>query len=170
MSTKPICLIGFMGVGKTRWGKQLANRLKFEFSDLDKVVEAKGGMSIPDIFRLLGEDHFRTIETECLREVLSKEKCVISLGGGTPCNEINLNLLKQNATSIYLKSNAGMLYSRLINNYKSRPLLASQKEENLLPFIQNLLAQREPFYHQADTTVEIEGLTIEKLAGAVLSN
>lgn len=159
-----------MGVGKTRWGKQLADRLKLEFIDLDKVIEAKAAITIPEIFASVGEEHFREIETQSLEEVLSKQNVVISLGGGTPCNDVNLNLLKQKSTTVYLKSNAGMLHSRLITNYKSRPLLASQKEENLLPFIQNLLAKREPFYHQADVIVEVEGLTIEKLAGAVLSN
>jgi len=164
---KPICLLGFMGAGKTRWGKQLANKLQRRFVDLDKAIEAKAGMTVSQIFESYGEGFFRQLETESLQDVLAQDALVVSLGGGTPCREENLKLLKEKATTIYLKSNAGMLHSRLVTNYKSRPLLAAQEPENLLPFIQNLLAQREPYYHQADAIVDVEGLTIEKLTAAV---
>ena len=158
-----------MGSGKSRWGKQLSNRLKLPFVDLDNVIEEKAGMTIPDIFRHQGEMFFRELETACLKEVLSKNGLVVSLGGGTPCREENMKLLKEKAATIYLKSNAGMLYSRLVINYKSRPLLSGIQPDELLPFIQNLLNEREPFYSQAGAIVNIEGLTIEKLASAAQS-
>lgn len=169
ISTKPICLLGFMGSGKSRWGKQLANRLNRGHIDLDRYIEAKAGMTVTELFQHTGEGNFRKLESECLREVLEQNDLVVSLGGGTPCREENIKLLKEKATTVYLKSNAGMLYSRLIVNYKSRPLLANKQPEALLPFIENLLKEREPFYSKADVIVDVEGLTIDKLAKAIES-
>jgi shikimate kinase len=161
--------MGFMGSGKTRWGKQLANKLGLAFVDLDKSIEEIASMTVTEIFRHKGEALFRQLETKCLNDVLAEGKAVISLGGGTPCDSGNMKMLEEKATTVYLKSNAGMLYSRLIANYKSRPLLTALQPEELLPFIQTLLAQREPWYSQANVTVNVEGLTTEKLAAAVQS-
>lgn len=168
-STKPICLMGFMGSGKTRWGKQLANRLQLKHVDLDRYIESKANMTVTELFQHAGEANFRKLESDCLRDVLSENGLVVSLGGGTPCNDENIKVLNEKSVTVYLKSNAGMLYSRLINNYKSRPLLANKQPEALMPFIENLLAQREPFYNKADVIVNVEGLTIDKLANAVES-
>ena len=165
--TKPICLLGFMGAGKSRWGKQLANKLKLSFVDLDRLVETKSGMTVSDIFIHQGEAFFRQLESECLKDVLSQNGLVVSLGGGTPCTPENMKILNEKALTVYLKANAGMLHSRLAINYKSRPLLSKLQSEALLPFIEKLLAQREPFYHQADVIVNVEGLTLEKLSAAI---
>lgn len=161
--------MGFMGAGKSRWGKQLASKLNVSFVDLDRAVETKAGMSVTEIFNNLGEAVFRQIETDCLGNVLAQRDVVVSLGGGTPCREENAALLKEKAITIYLKSNAGMLHSRLKNNYKQRPLLADKQADDLLPFIGKLLTEREPYYNQGDVVVPVEGLTIEKLTEA-LSN
>ena len=159
--------MGFMGAGKSRWGKQLASKLNVSFVDLDRAVETKAGMSVTEIFNNLGEAVFRQIETDCLCNVLAQRDVVVSLGGGTPRREENAALLKEKAITIYLKSNAGMLHSRLKNNYKQRPLLADKQPHDLLPFIKKLLTQREPFYNQADVIVPVQGLTIEKLTEAL---
>lgn len=158
-----------MGSGKTRWGKQLANRLHLKHMDLDRYIEAKANMTVTELFQHAGEASFRKLESDCLRDVLLENGLVVSLGGGTPCSDENFKLLKEKATTIYLKSNSGMLYSRLITNYNSRPLLANKQPEELLTFIENLLTQREPYYNQADVIVNVEGLTIDKLAKAVES-
>ncbi|HYG52554.1 MAG TPA: shikimate kinase [Flavobacteriales bacterium] len=167
MSTKPICLLGFMGAGKSRWGKLLANRLKLAFVDLDNTIELKAGMPVPQIFMSHRETYFRKLETELLKELLDQNDLVISLGGGTPCSDENIKMLKEKALTVYLKLNAGMLHSRLISNYKRRPLLAKHKPKDLLKVITDLLAQREKYYNQADVIIEVEKLTIEKLAVAV---
>jgi shikimate kinase len=167
MSTKPICIMGFMGAGKTRWGKKLANKLGLSFVDLDAVIETKEGMSVQKIFELKGEEYFRKVESACLEKVLQQNDLVISLGGGTPCSDRNLKLLKQESFTVYLKSNSGMLHNRLTNSISQRPLIAKINKENLLAEIEKMLNEREKFYSRADVIVDVNGLTIQKLVTAV---
>ena len=86
-----IILIGFMGAGKTAVGKRLARQMDLTFVDTDDMIEEQQGRSISDIFAKNGEAYFRSLETEVLCQLLdSKERCVISVGGGTACPEAEL--------------------------------------------------------------------------------
>lgn len=78
-----VTLTGFMGVGKSRIGRELARALMLHFIDLDRYIERRTGISIPDIFRHLGEEAFRRMEKEAVRELVGKDYLVLSLGGGT---------------------------------------------------------------------------------------
>ena len=60
-----IYLIGFMGSGKTHWGKQLSQKLKLPFFDLDDEIVAEEGKSITEIFATHGEEYFRQKEKRC---------------------------------------------------------------------------------------------------------
>ena len=85
-----IILIGFMGAGKTAVGKRLARQMQLPFVDTDDWIEAQEGRSISDIFAEDGEAYFRTLETDALHRLLdSKERCVISVGGGLPVQPQN---------------------------------------------------------------------------------
>ena len=77
-----------MGSGKSSVGAELATLLGFEFIDLDCYIEEKIGLSIKDIFEMQGEEGFRAIEAEALRDVvvmhtLTHKDLVLALGGGT---------------------------------------------------------------------------------------
>jgi shikimate kinase len=77
--------VGFMGCGKTTWSKKLAAKLDYEFIDLDHVLEEQAGMSIAEYFSSFGEDAFRELESEVLKQTKYPENAVISTGGGLPC-------------------------------------------------------------------------------------
>ena len=97
---KHIILIGFMGAGKSTMGKLIANKLGCRFIDTDTYIEKKEGRSISEIFADDGEEYFRNLETETVKELLmQKEKTVIAFGGGTPLKEENRELLRK-ATSL----------------------------------------------------------------------
>lgn len=157
-----------MGSGKSTFGKKLAKKLNLNFIDLDQYIESKVGLSIPEIFEERGEEKFREIETSSLQQVLNQEGVIISLGGGTPCFGDNIELINKDSVSIYLNLPPKALYSRLINARASRPLIADKTEEELLEFIENHLAEREPFYNLAQVHYnplqDTEELLLYKLA------
>lgn len=159
MKRELIFLCGFMGCGKTTQGKKLAKTLAYTFIDLDKYIEEKYHKSVTEIFSSEGEIEFRTKETLCLQEVINNNtRSVISLGGGTPCFNDNLNLIKQSGVLVYIKMDAKSLYKRLKQASHQRPLLKNKTDNELLDYIESLLSQREAFYSQAH--IVINGLNL----------
>lgn len=153
-----------MGSGKTSLGKKLANKLKLQFLDLDQLVEEQERCTVTEIFDNKGEDYFRALETAVLKDsILTNTDFVLSLGGGTPCFNNNMELINQAGKSIYLKYNAGILTSRLLLAKQERPLIAGKNKEELKQFVVELLTQREPFYNQCQLIVEGNNITTDTI-------
>lgn len=146
-----IYLIGFMGCGKSYWGKQLAEALNLPFYDLDELISQMVGKSIPRIFQDSGESGFRQLETRALQLIHKMDQTVVvATGGGTPCFYNHLDLMKRNGLVIFLKTHPKLLSTRLKQEQENRPLLADVPEEQLEAVIQQKLIQRNDCYHQAD--------------------
>jgi len=159
-----IFLIGFMGSGKTTLARKLAKKLNQSFFDLDQEIESREDLTITQVFEQKGESYFRTKEREVLSDVVNKEeKFVMSVGGGTPCFHENMELINLSGTSVYLKYNAGILTSRLINAKIKRPLIKGLNESELKEFVTNKLIDREPFYKQSKFVVENNNIKVEDL-------
>lgn len=158
-----IFLIGYMGSGKTTLGKKLAARLSYDFIDLDHVLEAKVGMTITDYFAAHGEDAFRLLESSVLKNTVYPENVVISTGGGLPCFFDNMQWMKLHGQTIYIKLNAKTLAGRLENNKDDRPILRHKHGEELIAFIDEKLAEREPWYNQANIIADGLSLSAERL-------
>lgn len=148
---KAIYLMGFMGVGKSTFGKKLSNALSVSFTDLDKYIEESEEMSVKDIFALKGEEYFRNCESKILRNL--SEGGVISLGGGTPIFNKNLDYILKNGLVLYLKLDAKSIYHRLRQSKTTRPLIEKLNDDELFHFIELSLNEREPFYSRAHITV-----------------
>ncbi len=147
-----VVLIGFMGAGKTTIGEKLATALGAEFIDSDAEIVKREGKSIPDIFTTQGEEAFRQMETELLRELASgNEALVLSCGGGMPVRDINRTLLKKIGTVVYLKADKETIYGRVAGD-TNRPLL---KAEDLKARIHELFTAREDIYLDAKN-VEVD--------------
>ncbi|MGB8491247.1 MAG: shikimate kinase [Bacteroidales bacterium] len=144
-----IFLIGFMGSGKSTTAKKLASKLGWTFIDLDQKIEEKAGKRITQIFSGEGEDWFRRLESETLREAISAEHAVISTGGGTPCYSVNMDLMVSSGLTVYLKMTPEQLRNRLSHSTSTRPLLKGMKEDELLGFIERKLDEREKWYLKA---------------------
>lgn len=153
-----IFLIGFMGAGKSTIGKKLAHRLGLAFFDLDKLIEAKAGCSISDIFKFLGETTFREMEQACLQSFQTKDHFLLACGGGTPCFYDNLSFMKNQGLVVYVDLQESALFERLSKAKKIRPSIVGMDEKQLKEFISNQLQTRMPFYEQADLTMS--GLSI----------
>jgi shikimate kinase len=159
-----VFLVGFMGSGKTTIGKKLANYLKYDFIDLDKLIESKVGMSIVAYFELHGENAFRDIEKDILQKTEFPENVIIATGGGAPCFGDNMSWMNENGLVAYLSLSPKALANRLENSKTDRPLIRNLKGDELEGFISTKLAEREPFYNQSKFVVSASDLTAERLA------
>lgn len=151
-----------MGSGKSSVGRQLAALMGVSFKDLDRHIAWRERRSIPEIFSTDGEEGFRRIETEALRELLAGDPApgVLSLGGGTPTRTQSAQLLRDSgALCVYLRGSARTLRSHLTGRgIKSRPMLRRGDMDALL-------AERSPVYESlADITVDIDGLSVPEVA------
>lgn len=153
-----IFLTGFMGCGKTTLGKKLASKLDWPFIDLDAVLEQQAGMTIADYFSSHGEAAFRILESSVLKEFEYPANAIVSTGGGLPCFFDNVAWMNTHGHTVYLRLTPKALASRLENNKDDRPLLRHKHGDELVTFIESKLAEREPFYMQAEHVVE--GLSI----------
>ncbi|MEJ7737344.1 MAG: shikimate kinase [Chitinophagaceae bacterium] len=160
-----IFLIGYMGSGKTHWGKLLAARLELPFFDLDKMISDKETSTIADIFSEKGEEYFRYLEKEVLEELANHhEQFIISCGGGTPCFFNNIRFMKRRGLVIWLNTQVDVLVERLLKDKNTRPLLKDIPDKELRNYILKKILSRKLYYEQADLTVHEESITVDTFA------
>ena len=151
---KHIFLCGFMGSGKSTYGKKLAGLIKRPFIDLDNYIQTKENKTIQFIFDNEGEDVFRTLETKYLKELIDNNvPHVISLGGGTVCFNNNIKFIKEAGVLVYIEMPVSVLAERLKKSRQKRPLLEGVKSDDLESYITQKLNERNKYYHQAHLTV-----------------
>ena len=152
--TPGLYLVGFMGCGKSVIGAQLAERLGWEFGDLDTDIVSAEGVSIAEIFDTRGEDEFRRIESEALlnrvRTVQSGKPLVLALGGGAFVQPRNHQLVEDNGVSIWLDCPLSLIRRRLAGS-TGRPLARDPKKFELLYYT------RREGYALANYHIEIAG-------------
>src|SRR2546422_3931818 len=153
-----------MGTGKSSVGRLVADVLHFTFLDTDDVIKARAGMSINEIFEQQGEPAFRKWERRIAGELTRRHKTVIATGGGLPANDTNLASLKSHALIVCLWASPEKILER-VGHQAHRPLL---NEPDPLAQIHRLLAQREPYYRQADVLVNTEMRSLREVAQQVL--
>ena len=149
-----IYLIGFVGCGKSTWGKKLAEKLDCAFIDIDKRIEAIEGGTVAEVFKIKGEEYFRKLEADVLRSTVLEKNAVISCGGGTPCYFDNMEWMKQRGKTVYLNLSPENLFGRLRTRKEKRPLIANLDDDQLRDFIFQKLSEREAFYLQADIKID----------------
>ena len=154
---KNIVLIGFMGSGKSMIARELGKRLKVEVIATDDLAVAQEGQTIHEIFRSKGEEYFRNLEQDVIKDVSSRKGIIIDCGGGVVLRKENLQHLKANGIVFYLQATPEVIYQR-IKNEKHRPLL---KVPDPLGQIKELYQQRSPLYNQADYTIDANDASIE---------
>lgn len=155
---KAIILIGYMCVGKTTIGKELAKRRGQMFYDLDWYIEERFRKRVPQIFAEEGEEAFRKKERNMLHEVAEFENVVVSCGGGTPCFFDNIDYMNQAAEVIYLKASPETILSHLKISKGKRPLLEGMSLEELQTFVTDQIQTREDFYLRARHVVDVDVL------------
>jgi shikimate kinase len=158
--------IGFRGAGKTTIARMVAHKLNKDFCDMDALIEKKENKSIEKIFSLYGEEYFRKLESDVLKEIAGMSGLVVSTGGGIIIREENRRLIKQTGFVIYLYADKDVIFER-IKSDKNRPPLTNLP---LTEEIEKLLEIRTPFYEEiADFKIDTSEKKLEECVNLVLS-
>jgi shikimate kinase len=156
---KNVVLVGFMGTGKTSVGKILAKKMGWVFADTDHYVEEKAGAAIPQIFEAEGEQAFRLMETEALREILAGECHVVSTGGGAVLKEENRKLMLAGGLVVALTASEATIVERVRYDV-NRPLLKGNVEEK----VHILMEARRAAYTFAPLQIDTDIMSAEQIA------
>ena len=178
---KRLVLTGFMGAGKSTVGRLLAERLGWEFLDLDVLVESRSGLTVPEIFATRGEAHFRRLETQELAAALGRGNIVLALGGGAPESLTNRLLLEQTPATetVFLDASFATLFDRCMLQALNAPpvttAIATQPDQ-LRPLLADpanaeaRFVARRPIYRRlARLAVDTSALSTEETVDAILS-
>ena len=161
---KNLTLTGMMGVGKSTIGKNLAKKLKYNFIDVDKIIEAKEGLSINLIFKNKSESYFRKIENDITLSELKKNNSVISLGGGAFLNKTIRRNAKKFSTSFWLDVPIDELIKRLKKS-SQRPLLF---KKNIAETVKKIYFDRKKIYNEADYRIRCNSLKSFEITSKIL--
>lgn len=140
-----------MGVGKSTVGRRLAHRIDLPFVDGDDAIEAAARMTVSDIFAQLGEDEFRAGEARVMRRLLEGPPIVLATGGGAILNAETRDLMKERATSVWLRADLKVVAAR-VQRRDTRPLL---RGKDPLVALTAMAEVRYPLYATADVTVDV---------------
>ena len=172
---KPYCekvtLIGMMGTGKSKFGRQIANILKFNFYDIDHMIENKLNMTIKDLFQKYGELYFRRIEKKTINDLIlkinkNKEKVIISLGGGGFDNDETRKLLLKNTNVIWLNTPLDILVQRVGSGSK-RPMIKGKTRESIIQLLKIRTEYYSLCHNQINTDKLNQNQVIEKLINII---
>ncbi len=154
-SLQNIALIGMPGCGKSTLARLLGERLSRPVIELDRLIEETAGLSIPEIFAAQGEDGFRALETQALREAGKRSGAILSTGGGCVTRPENYPLLRQNSRVVWLRRDVSLLPTA------GRPLSQARSPEAIY-------RERRPLYERfADGIVDNDG-PVEKTLEQIL--
>ena len=160
-------LIGFMGTGKTSVGKLLSSKLNTKFIDMDNEIEKREQKTISNIFKEHGEDYFRQLESNLLKELLKEDNIVISTGGGIITKQENIELLKEEERVIFLDASVEKIQKNLSKEIDKRPLLKESK--NTYETINKLLEKRLNKYNDiSNIKISIDDKNINEVVSEIL--
>lgn len=158
------------GSGKSHWGQQVAVHNRLPFVDLDMLIAANEPLTIPEIFKVHGEEGFRERERKYLLKIIKHigQKVVVACGGGTPCFYDNMQLMKEAGKVIYLEADVSYLYENVLQSIEPRPLI--DNSQSLTAQLEELLSRRKHFYEQAHHILQAKDIslaTFDKIIGNV---
>jgi shikimate kinase len=163
-----------MASGKSTISVKLARAIGFSRFDLDELFEERYKITVADFFAKYGQEAFRQLESQLLKETAQYENAVISCGGGTPCFYDNMYWMNQHGITVYLRLPAEAIINRLQNSRKKRPLIASKTAEELAVFVREQIRRRNIYYSQAriifpSVSADLDRL-VEKLSAFTETN
>lgn len=163
--TRPIVLIGLMGVGKSTIGRRLAKRLALPFVDADAEIERAAGMSVAEIFERFGEPHFRDGERRVIARLIEGPRQVIATGGGAFMNEATRALILARTTAIWLDADLDTITAR-VGRRDHRPLLKGRDARAVLA---DLARVRNPVYALAPIHIVSQPAPHEATVDAIMT-
>ena len=161
---RTIALVGLMGVGKSTVGRKLAEMLRASFVDSDEEIEKAAGLYVQEIFARHGEPEFRRGERRVIERLLNGPPIVLATGGGAYIDPETRALMKDKATTVWLRADLDLIWKR-VNRRDTRPLL---KRDNPRQVLADLNAARSPIYAEADAVVDSDDAPASEAARAIL--
>ena len=167
-----VYLTGFMASGKSTVGPEAAARLGQPFLDLDRLIAAHAGRSIPTLFAEDGEEHFRELERDLLRRTAATDDLVVALGGGALVDDENRAFAKEHGLVLYLNAPVDTLVDRVADDDTRRPLLeddtgARLPRDEQRTRIEAMMEERRPTYEAAHHTLDADRPVTEVVARVV---
>ena len=138
-----------MGSGKSFWADKSSAILNIPSIHLDDAIEKSEQKTIAEIFAEKGEDYFRNKETEVLKSFSDKNSFILSVGGGTPCFNNNIDWMNENGITIWIDEPIEIIEKRLLKEKSHRPLIANIADENLHLFFLICFKKKCQFYAKA---------------------
>ncbi|MGM9805717.1 MAG: shikimate kinase [Candidatus Aphodosoma sp.] len=179
-----VFLIGYMAVGKTTVGRALAEKVGCRHIDLDEEIAIRTGNTVQNIISGHGEEFFRHVEQQVLSDVIDEvggrcneegrqadmagQMTVISAGGGTPCYSDNMDVMRRAGCVVWLQMSVYGIVQRLAADRAGRPLLANVGDRHLCCVVGRHLAMRRMFYSKAHIQVDVDGMDVGKIVGAII--
>lgn len=160
-----IVLTGLRGSGKSKIGKILADKLGFNFIDLDKKIERQENASIKDIVELKGWEYFRAVESKVTKDIAKSDKTVIATGGGTIIDRDNEKVLKKTGKIVYLYRKPEDCCKYIVNDPNRPPLT---NKETVLEEMQHLYKERNGRYCESANLIFERSEDLEKDAEKIL--
>ena len=161
-----LILCGMMGAGKTSVGVRIAEKTGRRWYDTDQMIVDRYG-NISDIFEYYGEEYFRKLESEIVKELAEKDHLIISTGGGLVLKPENSELLKKNGQIFFLRASFETLLKR-VRADETRPLLKNTGKT--AETLGKLLSERTPVYeHVADHIIDTDGKSVEEVADEIVA-
>ena len=146
MKRKNIVLCGFMGSGKSTIGNLLSKKMGMAFIDLDAYIEKKENKSVSQIFSDSGEEYFRQLERDAVKELAYKKSVILATGGGTLTFRENVDILKNAGNKIILLDLPVEVVEQRLQGDTKRPLLNRPDKEKVM---RELYEKRLPLYRNA---------------------
>ena len=149
-----------MGCGKSTVGRKVARYANLRFIDTDSLVEQREGATVADVITFQGEEHFRAVERAVLDDTAAEDNIVVSTGGGLPVWGDNMEQISRLGLSIYLRRTPQNILSRLSPyGRQKRPKFRGLNDEQLLAFMTQHMAEREPIYSKADVVLDCDTMS-----------
>ena len=150
-------LIGYMGCGKSTIGRKIARFAHLDFVDTDSLIEQRENATVADVMTYHGEEYFRRLESRYLHEVCELYgDFILSCGGGTPCFNNNMDYMNSQGVTIFINPSIDTIVKRLIRGKWKRPLVAKLSDDEIRDYVEKHLAQRMPYYSQAQEQITNE--------------
>jgi XRE family transcriptional regulator, aerobic/anaerobic benzoate catabolism transcriptional regulator len=157
-----VALIGLRGAGKSTLGRIVAEKLGWQFVELNKEIERDNGMSVPEIFAMYGQEGYRRFEQAALRKLIARDgPMLLATGGGIVAEPVTFDLILSSFYTIWLKAKPEEHMRRVREQGDLRPMAG---DASAMQELRAILVSREPFYAQARATVDTAGFSVEEAA------
>lgn len=166
-----IYLIGFIGSGTNKHAGRIAEKWKIKHIDTDAFLEEQEGMKVQEIFRTKGEDYFRRIEEDLLKDIAKQNDLIVSFGIGTPCVGENMEIMQQSGLIVYLRAGVGCVMKGVMALRKKGEMFTEMEVAEVSDFLMEKLDERRPCYETAaQITLRARGLDAKVLEAEIKSN